>query len=81
MLMVAELREFGGSLQVGSIRPMFEMLQTMYLTVAGGSVFDVTRDGSRFVVDSVVSDESPAPLSLVTNWTAELKKKYAERKT
>ena len=37
--------------------------------------YDVTRDGSRFVVDSVNTDETSLPLNLVVNWTAELKKK------
>jgi len=75
MLMAAELREIGGSLQVGAIRPLFEMVRTMYLTPAGFGNYDVTGDGSRFVLDSAVTDESSAPLSLVQNWTAELKKK------
>jgi len=75
MLMAVELKETGGSLQVGSARRLFEMFQTMFLTAAGMSQYDVTRDGSRFVVDSVLTDESSAPLNLVVNWTAELRKK------
>jgi hypothetical protein len=54
---------------------MFEMFQAMFLTGAGMNQYDVTRDGSRFVIDSVITDESSAPLNLVQNWTAELKKK------
>ena len=75
MLMAVELRETGGSLQVAFLRPMFEMFQAMFLTGAGMNQYDVTRDGSRFVIDSVITDESSAPLNLVQNWTAELKKK------
>jgi len=73
-LMAVELKETGGSLQVASTRPLFEMFQTMYLTAAGVNQYDVTRDGSRFVVDSVITDETSSPLNLVVNWTAELKK-------
>jgi len=75
MLMAAELKETGGSLQIGSVRPLFEMFQTMYLTAAGVSQFDVTPDGNRFVVNATMTDESPAPLRIVLNWDAELKKK------
>jgi Tol biopolymer transport system component len=75
VLMAVELKEGAGALQVASARRLFEMFQTMFLTAAGMSQYDVTRDGSRFVVDSVVTDESPAPLNLVQNWTESLKKK------
>jgi serine/threonine protein kinase/Tol biopolymer transport system component len=74
-LMAVELKETSGSLQVASTRPLFEMFQTMFLTAAGLNQYDVTRDGSRVVVDSSITDESSAPLNLVLNWTAELKKK------
>jgi Tol biopolymer transport system component len=74
-LMAVELKETGGSLQVASTRPLFEMFSTMYLTAAGVNQYDVTRDGSQFVVESAITDESSAPLNLVVNWTAELKKK------
>jgi len=74
MLMAVELKEIGGSLQVGAVRPLFEMVRTMYLTPAGFGNYDVTGDGSRFILDSAITDESSTPLSLVQNWTAELKK-------
>jgi hypothetical protein len=37
-------------------------------------MYDVARDG-RFLVNSVGEDRSAAPLTLVVNWTAELKRK------
>jgi hypothetical protein len=54
---------------------LFELFSTMYLTAAGVNQYDVTRTGDQFVIDSVIADESTAPLNLVVNWTAELKKK------
>jgi len=36
--------------------------------------YDVTRDGKQFLLNGSVSLEGEAPLSLVTNWAAELKK-------
>jgi hypothetical protein len=74
-LMVVDLKEISGSLQVASIRPLFELFSTMYLTAAGVNQYDVTRGGNQFVVDSVIADESTAPLNLVVNWSAELKSK------
>jgi Tol biopolymer transport system component len=74
-LMAVELRENAGSLRVASTRPLFELLHAGYGHTAGVNQYDVTRDGSRFVVDSVTTDETAAPLHLVMNWNAELKKK------
>jgi Tol biopolymer transport system component len=73
-LMAVELKETSGSLQVASTRPLFELFQTMYVTGAGVNQYDVTQDGSRFAIDSVITDETSAPLNLVVNWTAGLKK-------
>ena len=74
-LMAVQLNEVNGSLQTVSVQPLWEMFHTMFLTAAGVNQYDVTRDGTRFSVDSVLSDESSAPLNLVTNWTADLKNK------
>jgi Tol biopolymer transport system component len=73
-LMVAELKESAGSLEVVSTRPLFEVPQVLYLTAAGVSQYDVTRDGNLFAVDSVNSESSSTPLSLVLNWPAEHRK-------
>ena len=37
--------------------------------------YDVFPDGQRFVISSVRKGTMHAPLTLITNWTAELKKK------
>jgi hypothetical protein len=36
--------------------------------------YDVSRDGKQFLLNGSVSLEGESPLTLVTNWTAELKK-------
>ena len=75
-LMAVELKGSGGSLQVGAIRSLFEIPQTRFLTATLGlSMYNVTADGNRFVMDSVLTEESATPLNLVTNWTSELKAK------
>ncbi len=73
-LMAVELRETGGSLQAASTQPLFEIFSTMYVSGAGVNEYDVTGDGSRFVGESAITDETSAPLNLVVNWAAELKK-------
>ncbi|HXZ27289.1 MAG TPA: protein kinase [Terriglobales bacterium] len=50
-----------------------KQLVALRASPAGGTAFDVGPDGRRFLVD-VSSQESSAPLELVLNWTAELKK-------
>jgi Tol biopolymer transport system component len=67
-LMAATLGHSDGSVQVLSTRMLFQ-------TAVELEMYDAAPDGNHFVVDSTASDESLAPLNLVINWTAELKKK------
>jgi hypothetical protein len=39
-----------------------------------GNGYDVFPDGKKFLTSTVTTGETPAPLNLVTNWAAELKK-------
>jgi hypothetical protein len=63
------LKESNGSLQVAAIRALFPINAT-----SGGDSYDVFPDGKRFLTNAINTEETPAPLSLVLNWTAELKK-------
>jgi hypothetical protein len=42
---------------------------------AGGSNYDVTGDGKKFVVASLASSQGSEPLTVVVNWTALPKQK------
>jgi hypothetical protein len=55
--------------RIGAPKTLF---QTGVRTSIFSEGYDVTRDGRFLVVNSVV--ESTAPLVLVTNWDAKLKK-------
>jgi hypothetical protein len=68
-LTAAELKEVNGSLQVVSLRTLWQTKITWF-----NDSFDVSPDASKFVLDTMSTDETPAPLSLVTNWTSELKR-------
>jgi len=68
-VMAAELKETAGSLQVESLRPLFRA------NTLGSTHYDVAVKGSRFAILSVTGEETSAPINVVVNWDAELKKK------
>ena len=68
-LMAAQVRSDGPSFEVGSIRPLFQS-RRMGLEFRYG----VAKDGKRFLVNGGLPQE-PSPITLVTNWTAEVEKK------
>jgi hypothetical protein len=37
-------------------------------------MYDVSPDGRRFLVNTLVEEAAPAPITLVVNWPALLKK-------
>lgn len=69
-LLAAEVSTKGEELQVENVRPLFPGSSV----ASAGQLFDVTPDGKRFLLSLPPSVGSP-PLTLVLNWTAELRKK------
>jgi eukaryotic-like serine/threonine-protein kinase len=67
-LMGAEVNGQGATLEVGAVRALFEIRRG-----GPGYVYDVTADGQRFVVNTAVEQKESAPITLVVNWTADLK--------
>jgi len=65
-LTVAEVNGAGENFEVGVVRPLFDV---------PGTFEDVSADGQRFLFTVPVKEQSPAPLTLVTNWDQEVKKK------
>lgn len=74
-LMSVDVKEDGNTFTAGSPRNLFE---TRIFIPAGGfvgaSLYDVTRDGQRFLVITPIEEPSPSPLTVVLNWTAGLKR-------
>ena len=68
-LMAAEVNGQGPALEAGAVRPLFEVRP--YLEVGG--VYDLTSDGQRFLINTTVEQKVSAPITLVLNWTADLK--------
>ncbi len=55
---------------IGAPQPLFTIDNSVLL----GSLFDVSPDGQRILLNAV-PPEAPSPIELVVNWPAELKKK------
>ena len=68
-LTAAELKENNGALQVTARRVLFSIK-----TMSPNDSYDAFPDGKRFLENTIITEETPAPLSLVQNWAAELKK-------
>jgi Tol biopolymer transport system component len=68
-LMAVEVKQVKGSLQAAAHRPLFQTQATNF-----NDSYDPFPDEKKFLVDTVTTTETPAPLSLVLNWPAELKK-------
>jgi Tol biopolymer transport system component len=59
--------------EVGAAHPLFRFNNSLG-TVGITSPYDVSPDGQRFVLITT-PEQTPRPITLVTNWTAELKNK------
>jgi serine/threonine protein kinase len=67
-IFVCEVTPKGSEIEVGTPQRLFHASSPGF-----GVSFDATADGKRLLVNHS-QDEAPAPLQLVTNWPAELKK-------
>jgi hypothetical protein len=68
-LMAATVNGKGSNLEVGAIKPLFT-------TRAGGprSWYAVSPDGQRFLINTIPEQATSAPITVVLNWTAGLKR-------
>ena len=70
-LMAAPVRS-GESLEVDESASLFEFRAGTLLVTF--TPYAVTADGQRFLINAVVDKEPSAPLTVVVNWAADLKK-------
>jgi Tol biopolymer transport system component len=69
-MMAVEVREEGASVALGVPHTLFK-----YNAVSGPEgPYAVSGDDQKFIINRLGTEGSPAPLTLVTNWTADLKK-------
>jgi hypothetical protein len=67
--MAVDVSRKGASLQLGAPHALFEAT-----TVSGASgPYTVSADGKKFVMNTVLLQSITEPLTLITNWPADLK--------
>ena len=71
-LMVVDIRTAGGSVQMGIPQPLFEVDVDRF---TAPNRYAVTRDGQRFIVNLPSEGAARLPLTVVLNWTEEMKKR------
>jgi tricorn protease-like protein len=71
-VLAVDVDERGDSISLGSPHTLFSAAN---YGAANATSFEVTADGRRFLVIEPNSPKGPVPLTLVTNWNAELKTK------
>jgi Tol biopolymer transport system component len=69
-LMVAAVNGKGPSFEVGAVKPLFDTHVFNGLRYP----YDVTADGQQFLLSTVPGQSSSAPITVVVNWMAGLKK-------
>jgi serine/threonine protein kinase/Tol biopolymer transport system component len=68
-MMAVDVSQKGASLQLGTPHALFKAT-----TVTGSSgPYSVSGDGKKFVMNTVLPQSITEPLTLITNWTADLK--------
>jgi Tol biopolymer transport system component len=67
-IMAAEVSAHGDTFEVGRTQPLFQIR-----VLAIGSVYDVTPDGQRFLVNTANETQISVPMTLVVNWPAALR--------
>ena len=74
--MSVEVKASGNSFEVGSPKTLF---RTGILGGYGGGPtiawrYAISKDGQRFLINNAPEEIATAPMTIDTNWTAELKK-------
>jgi Tol biopolymer transport system component len=70
-LFSVDVAAHGDTFESGLPRPMF---QTNMYTIVGDN-YDVSNDGKRFIVNTLIDQQDAEPITLVQNWTRLLIKK------
>ncbi len=68
-LMAVDVK-LGATLEVGVPKALFDPR----CKKGPGREYDVSPDGRRFLVDQILGEETPAPITLIQNWSAGLQR-------
>ncbi len=72
-LMAVEVKR-GPTFEVGEAIPLFQTRRRELVSFGDLFSYDVSADGQRFLISTDVGEATPSPVTVVLNWTAELKK-------
>jgi eukaryotic-like serine/threonine-protein kinase len=72
-LMTVEVKA-GPTFEAGAATPLFQTRRRVPVSATDLFSYDVSADGQRFLVNMDVGEVASSPLTVVLNWTAELKK-------
>jgi Tol biopolymer transport system component len=70
-LMAVEVNGSSATFEAGIPKPLFDLRIN---STNGFSDYDVTADGQRFLVNTLVEQNVRSPVTVVMNWTADLKR-------
>jgi len=71
-LMVVDVKGAGDTFESGVPRALFDMRISNF--TSGQARFAVTGDGQKFLVNNTIGESTSGPITVVLNWTADLKK-------
>lgn len=76
-LMGAVVNAQGSGIEVGAVRPLFQTHAAAVspgLYLRGAYTYDVSADGQRFLINTPLAPGQTAPITIVVNWIAGLRK-------
>ena len=73
-LMAVEVKTDGDVFQAGTPKPLFEIRGPALPGAGGVPAFEASNDGKRFLIAASVQEQTFTPISVVLNWTADLKR-------
>ena len=72
--MSVEVKTEGDTFEMGTPQPLFEIRGAPLPGGLGGSAFDATADGQKFLIGMPVQEATFVPITVVLNWAADLKR-------
>ncbi len=72
-LMAVQVKE-GPTFEAAAATPLFQTRRREHVSSTDLFSYDVSADGQRFLVNTSIGEETTVPITLVQNWTADLKR-------
>ena len=71
-IMAVEVKGEGATFERGAPKVLFDLRVRSFIDAQAR--FAVTADGQKFLVSNTIGETASAPIAVVLNWTADLKK-------